>query len=424
MLETPKGLRLHIGILGRRNVGKSTLMNALVGQQVSIVSEVPGTTTDPVEKTFELAPLGPVVFVDTAGVDDEGGLGAQRVARTMEVLERIDLAVLVVGCEGLGWFEFELIASLQARKTPLVVVFNKCDVASPEAAQISRLREDGIDSVQVVAVQGQEGQGMAALREALFRAAPESIIEEPRLVGDLIAPGSLVMLVVPIDLGAPKGRLILPQVQTLRDILDSDAFAMMVKERELAVALRRVAAPPQLVVCDSQVVLKVAADTPPQIPLTTFSILMARFKGDMIRLAEGSGAIHGLRPGDRVLISESCAHHAQADDIGRVKIPRWLRQFAGGDIQVDIAAGKDYPQDLSPYALIVQCGGCTVTRKHMLARQFRAQQQGVPMTNYGMAISVVQGVLDRTLGCFPTAQQAYREACGRAREVCRPEAVV
>lgn len=424
MLETPKGLRLHIGIFGRRNVGKSTLMNALTGQQVSIVSDVPGTTTDPVEKTLELAPLGPVVFVDTAGVDEEAGrgsLGEQRVAKTMAVLERIDLAVLVVGNEGLGWFEYELIAALQVRKTPIVVVFNKCDVVAPRADQVTRLGEDSIDCVQVVALRG---EGIGALREALFRAAPESIVEEPRLVGDLIAPGALVMLVVPIDLGAPKGRLILPQVQTMRDILDSDAYAMLVKERELAVALRRVAEPPQLVVCDSQVVLKVAADTPPQIALTTFSILMARFKGDMVRLAEGAGAIHRLRPGDRVLISESCSHHAQADDIGRVKIPRWLRQFAGGEIQIDHAAGKDYPQDLSPYALIVQCGGCTVTRKHMLARQFRAQQQGVPMTNYGMAISVVQGVLDRTLGCFPAAQQAYRAARGSGSGVRSAEAVV
>ena len=424
MLETPKGLRLHIGIFGRRNVGKSTLMNALTGQQVSIVSDVPGTTTDPVEKTLELAPLGPVVFVDTAGVDEEAGrgsLGEQRVAKTMEVLERIDLAMLVAGNEGLGWFEYELIAALQVRKTPIVVVFNKCDVAAPRADQVVRLGEDSIDCVQVVALRG---EGIGALREALFRAAPESIVEEPRLVGDLIAPGALVMLVVPIDLGAPKGRLILPQVQTMRDILDSDAYAMLVKERELAVALRRVTEPPQLVVCDSQVVLKVAADTPSQVALTTFSILMARFKGDMVRLAEGAGAIHRLRPGDRVLISESCSHHAQADDIGRVKIPRWLRQFAGGEIQIDHAAGKDYPQDLSPYALIVQCGGCTVTRKHMLARQFRAQQQGVPMTNYGMAISVVQGVLDRTLGCFPAAQQAYRAARGSGSGVRSAEAVV
>jgi [FeFe] hydrogenase H-cluster maturation GTPase HydF len=411
MLDTPKGLRTHIGILGRRNVGKSSLMNALTGQAVSIVSAQAGTTTDPVEKTLELAPLGPVVFVDTAGIDDEGELGALRVEKTRQVLERVDLALVVAGPEGIGPHEEALITALRAHKTPFMVLFNKADLGPAHAASLAALQAQNIETLSISAA---SGLGMSRLRECLFKLAPESLIEEPRLVGDLIGPGDLVMLVVPIDLGAPKGRLILPQVQTLRDILDSDAYGMMVKERELANALARLHEQPRLVVCDSQVVLKVSADTPAAIPLTTFSILMARFKGDMLRLAEGAGAINGLQPGDRVLISESCSHHAQADDIGRVKIPRWLRQFAGGDIAVDIVAGKDYPEDLSPYALIVQCGGCTVTRKHMLLRQYRAQQQGVPMTNYGMAISVVQGVLDRTLGCFPAAQEAYRNAKARA----------
>lgn len=407
MLDTPKGLRTHIGILGRRNVGKSTLMNALVGQAVSIVSDLPGTTTDPVEKTLEMAPLGPVVFVDTAGIDDEGTVGALRVEKTRQVLGRVDLAIVVAGPEGIGPHEQELIAALREHMTPFLVVFNKADLAVPDAATLAGLKAQNVETVSVSAA---GGVGLLRLRELLFMLAPVGVIEEPRLVGDLIGPGDLVMLVVPIDLGAPKGRLILPQVQTMRDILDSDAYGMMVKERELASALRRLQDKPRLVVCDSQVVLKVSADTPEAIPLTTFSILMARFKGDMLRLAEGAGAINGLRPGDRVLITESCSHHAQADDIGRVKIPRWLRQFAGGDIAVDVVAGNDYPEDLSPYALIVQCGGCTVTRKHTLLRQYRAQQQGVPMTNYGMAISVVQGVLDRTLGCFPAAQAAYRTA--------------
>lgn len=411
MQETPKGLRVHIGLFGRRNAGKSSLMNALVGQSVSIVSDAPGTTTDPVEKTLELAPLGPVVFVDTAGLDDEGALGELRVQKSCEVLERVDLAMIVVGTEGLGGFEERLIVRLKGRKTPFLVVFNKADLHTPANAVLAQLAQEGIKSVAVSATQG---VGLSALKEALFSLAPDSVVVEPRLVGDLIGPGDLVMLVVPIDLGAPKGRLILPQVQTLRDVLDADASGMIVKERELVSALARLNTPPKLVVCDSQVVLKVAADTPAQIPLTTFSILMARFKGDMIRLAEGAGAISRLRAGDRVLISESCSHHSLADDIGRVKIPRWLRQFAGGNIEVDVVSGKDYPDDLSPYSLIVQCGGCTVTRKHMLARQYRAQSQGVPMTNYGMAISVVQGVLDRTLACFPAAQHAYRQACKHA----------
>ena len=407
MQDTPKGLRLHIGLFGKRNSGKSTLMNALIGQSVSIVSAHPGTTTDPVEKTYELAPLGAVVFIDTAGLDDEGELGALRVQKTRAVLERVDLALIVVDEGRVGPLEQELIATLREQKTPFVVAFNKADLQAPDKAQLVDLAADNVEAVVLSAAQR---TGIDALKEAMFRQAPESGLEDARLIGDLIGPGDVVVLVVPIDLGAPKGRLILPQVQTLRDILDSDATGMMVKERELAAALERLTAPPKLVVCDSQVVLKVAADTPREIPLTTFSILMARFKGDMIGLAEGAGAISRLQPGDRVLISEACSHHALADDIGRVKIPRWLRQFAGGNLEVDVKAGKDFPDDLMPYALVVQCGGCTVTRKQMLARQYRAARQGVPMTNYGMAISVVQGVLDRSLQCFPAALEAYRRA--------------
>ena len=404
MLETPKGLRLHIGIFGRRNSGKSTLMNALIGQSVSIVSDQPGTTTDPVEKTFELAPLGPVVFIDTAGLDDEGALGALRIQKTRQVLERVDVALVVVDAGGLGAVEKELIATLREAQTPFAVVFNKADLADPPAEQLAQRAAENIETVTISAA---EQRGIDRVKEALFRQAPESSIEDPRLVGDLIGPGDLVVLVVPIDLGAPKGRLILPQVQTLRDILDSDAVSLMVKERELASALARMTEKPKLVVCDSQVVNKVSADTPSDIRMTTFSILMARFKGDMIGLAEGAGAISRLKPGDRVLIAEACSHHALADDIGRVKIPRWLRQYAGGNLEIEVRAGKDFPEDLSLYALIVQCGGCTVTRKQILVRQYRAARQGVPMTNYGMAISVSQGVIERALECFPAALDAY-----------------
>ena len=405
MLETPKGLRLHIGIFGRRNSGKSTLMNALIGQSVSIVSDQPGTTTDPVEKTFELAPLGPVVFIDTAGLDDVGALGALRIEKTRQVLERVDVALVVVDAGGLTETENELMATLREAQTPFAVVFNKADLGEPPAEQLVQLATENIETVTIAAA---EQRGIDRVKEALFRQAPESSIEDPRLVGDLIGPGDLVVLVVPIDLGAPKGRLILPQVQTLRDILDSDAVSLMVKERELASALARMTEKPKLVVCDSQVVNKVSADTPPDIRMTTFSILMARFKGDMIGLAEGAGAISRLKPGDRVLIAEACSHHALADDIGRFKIPRWLRQYAGGNLEIDVRSGKDFPEDLSPYALIVQCGGCTVTRKQILVRQYRAARQGVPMTNYGMAISVSQGVIERALECFPVALDAYR----------------
>ena len=407
--STPKGLRLQIGLFGRRNSGKSTLMNALIGQAVSIVSAQPGTTTDPVEKAYELVPLGAVVFIDTAGLDDEGELGALRVQRTRGVLERVDLALVVVDDGRIGLLENELIATLRDQNTPFVVVFNKADLESgqPAKAQLMELAADNIDSAVVSAARQ---EGVDTLKEIMARRAPEGGLSEARLIGDLIGPGDLVVLVVPIDLGAPKGRLILPQVQTLRDILDSDACGLMVKERELATTLARLPEPPKLVVCDSQVVLKVAADTPRSVPLTTFSILMARFKGDMNGLAAGAGALSRLRTGDRVLISEACSHHALADDIGRVKIPRWLRQFAGGNLNIDVKSGRDFPDDLTPYSIVVQCGGCTVTRRQMLARQYRAARQGVPMTNYGMAISVVQGVLDRSLQSFPAALDAYRRA--------------
>jgi 2-iminoacetate synthase len=385
-------------------------MNALVGQAVSIVSDTAGTTTDPVEKTFELAPLGPIVFVDTAGLDDVGMLGELRKQKTLQVLDRVDLAIIVATPDGIGPFEEECIALMQERKTPFVMVFNKSDLGEPSLDDLEALRTRKIPCVSVSAI---EGRSIDQVKEALFLLSPENPIEEPRLIGDLLSPGDMVVLVVPIDLGAPKGRLILPQVQTIRDVLDSDASCMVVKERELADALAKLDGKPRIVVCDSQVVLKASADTPPDVPLTTFSILMSRFKGDMARMAHGAGAIQALKAGDKVLITESCSHHSLADDIGRVKIPRWLRQFAGGDLQTDVVAGKDFPDDLSPYSLVVQCGGCMVTRKQILHRQYLAERQNVPMTNYGMAISRVQGVLERTLQSFPSALAAYREGAKR-----------
>ena len=413
MHETPKSLRLHIGIFGRRNVGKSSLINALIGYNVSIVSEVPGTTTDPVEKSFEMMPVGPVVFVDTAGIDDTGDLGAMRMQRSAAVLERVDVALLVSDASGWGTFEEDLAAKLHERGTPMVAVFNKLDLGRPPQADLDKLGAAGVETVTVSAV---AGTNIGLLREAITRAVPDERLEEPRLVGDLMPAGKLAVLVVPIDLGAPKGRLILPQVQVIREILDSDAMCMVVKERELSEALRKLEFKPHLVLCDSQVVLKAAADTPPDVKLTTFSILMARFKADLIKLAEGAAAIHALRPGDRVLIAESCSHDAICDDIGRVKIPRWLRQFVGGRVEVDFSAGKEFPEDLTPYALVIQCGACMITRKHMLSWLYRAERQGVPMTNYGVAISLLQGVLPRALQSFPAALSAYERALEKQRE--------
>ena len=407
---TPKGLRLHIGLFGRRNTGKSSLMNALTGQELSIVSEHPGTTTDPVEKACEVAPLGPVVFIDTAGLDDEGELGRLRVQKTLAALERVDIAIIVVDDNGVSSVENDLMFRLQVRHIPFVVVFNKSDLVGENSLLLAQRVRLADEEVETVAVSSTRRTGIEALIETLIRLAPEDEADAGHLLGDLVAPGDFVVLVVPIDLGAPKGRLILPQVQALRDILDSGALGLVVKENELVRSLERMDVSPQLVVCDSQVVKKVVADTPLEITLTTFSILMARFKGDMIRLAQGAGIISRLRPGARVLIAEACTHHPQEDDIGRVKIPNWLRQFAGGPLEVDVKSGNDFPEDLTPYSLIVQCGGCMITRKQMLARQYRASRQGVPMTNYGMAISVVQGVLERSLAVFPEALEAYCRA--------------
>lgn len=406
-MKALKSLSLQIGLFGRRNVGKSSLINALTGQQAAIVSATPGTTTDPVRKGFELDPIGPVVFIDTAGLDDEGALGEARMRRSEEVLEQVDLALVVTGPEGVGPVEQATLAALERHQTPRLVVFNKSDLGAPDAASAALLKASGIESVSVSAA---TGGGIARLHEAITTLVPDDRLEAPVLVGDLLPPGELAVLVVPIDLGAPKGRLILPQVQVIREALDADSMCLVVKERELRDALARLARPPKLVICDSQVVLKAAADTPPEIALTTFSILMARFKADLVRLASGAATIHRLKAGDRVLISETCSHCDLADDIGRVKIPRWLRQFTGAKLEIDML-GPDLPEDLTPYRLIVHCGSCMTTRKQMLARLWRASSQGVPMTNYGVAISLLQGVLPRALGAFPAALSAYEMAC-------------
>lgn len=403
-IGTLKSLRRHIGLFGRRNAGKSSLLNALTGQGAAIVSAEPGTTTDPVEKSYELDGLGPVVFVDTAGIDDEGELGHARVRRSRAVLERVDLALLVCGGEGFGAPEAALAASLRAAATPTLVLFNKSDLAPPVAADVERARACDF---AVACASALTGENIDGVKRAIAALAPPDGADEPLLVGDLLPAGALAVLVVPIDLGAPKGRLILPQVQVIREILDSDAMSLVVKERELREALGRLSAPPRLVICDSQVVLKAAADTPDEVPLTTFSILMARFKADLARLARGAAAIHRLRAGDRVLVAETCSHCPLADDIGRVKIPRWLRQFTGVQLQIDNVGGFDLPDDLSPYRMVIHCGSCMTTRRHMLARLREAEHQGVPMTNYGVAISLLQGVLPRVLECFPAAAAAY-----------------
>jgi len=405
MTSAPKGMRLHIGFFGRRNVGKSSLLNAITRQQVSIVSEVAGTTTDPVEKPMELLPLGPVLFIDTAGIDEEGSLGALRVEKTRKALERTEIAVLVTESDVWGEFEEGLLSDFAAQKTPTVVVFNKTDIAPVNAELVERLLEAKLHVVQASAM---TGKGLTELREALLDLAPPDFIDSPAIAGDLVGPGELAILVVPIDKEAPKGRLILPQVQTIRDLLDSDAMCMVVKERELRSALDRLKTPPKLVVTDSQAFLKVAADTPPEVPLTSFSILMARFKGDLAAQVEGTLAVEKLHSGDRVLIAEACTHHPIGEDIGRVKIPRWLTQYTGVKLDFVPMQGRDFPEDLASYKLVIHCGACMWNRRQMLSRILQCQQAGVPITNYGLTIAYSLGIFARALGPFPAAMARYQ----------------
>lgn len=392
MLTTPKGLRLHIGIFGRRNAGKSSILNAFLGQQVSIVSEVPGTTTDPVEKVMELKPIGPVVFIDTAGLDDRGALGQKRVAGTRKVIERTELAILVAD----GWTAYEdnLLKLFQERNIPCVVAANKADLRDNHGVEEQASRSG---AQWVVRLSATDNTGFAKLREAVIQAAPREFIEQPSPMAGLIMPHDQVVLVVPIDIEAPKGRLIVPQVQVLRDILDHDARAVVVKETLLAETLAGLKTKPALVITDSQAFKQVAEIVPAAIPLTSFSIIFARFKGDLEQLAQGARSIAGLAEGDRILIAEACSHHPVQDDIGRVKLPRWLRARTGRRLAIKVVGGHDYPDDLSPYKLIIHCGGCVFNRRELLTRIERARQARVPITNYGLAIAFLHGILERAL---------------------------
>ncbi len=404
MRKTPKGLRLHIGLFGRRNVGKSSVLNAMTRQSVSIVSDVAGTTTDPVEKPMELLPVGPVLFIDTAGIDDAGALGELRVAKTRLIFDRTDVGVIVVDAGHWGEFEQKILRELESRHIPVIVIFNKSDIAEPDPALENRLRDEGVFTLHTVAT---EGQGILDLRQALIEATPDEFINAPAIVGDLVGQGELIVLVVPIDLEAPKGRLILPQVQTIRDILDADQYCVVVKDDRLSEALGRLNRPPALVVTDSQAFDRVADDTPEDVPLTSFSILFARFKGDLNEFVRGTLAIEDLKPGDHVLVAEACSHHPIADDIGRVKIPRWLKQYVGGDLRFSHVQGHDFPEDLSPYRLVIHCGACMWNRREMLSRILRCRNAGVPITNYGLTIAYSLGSFERILRPFPSAFETY-----------------
>jgi [FeFe] hydrogenase H-cluster maturation GTPase HydF len=394
MAKVARGERLILSLVGRRNAGKSSLINALVGQEIAIVSEIEGTTTDAVAKSYELLPLGAVTLYDTAGIDDVGELGEKRVKATERILFRTDIAIIVVDEKGITEVDHQILDRIDKLKIPFILVFNKGDFAEPAKKDIELCRQQGWNWAKVSA---SEGTGVKELKDSLAGLAPLEYRQEKVLVGDIIQPGDVVLLIAPIDTAAPKGRLILPQVQVLREILDNDAIGMIVKEREIEAALEKLDKNPDLVITDSQVILKVDGDVPEEVRLTTFSILFARYKGDLDTLIEGVKKIDDLQDGNRILIAENCSHNVQCDDIGRVKIPRWLLQYTGRKLEFDVATGHDYPKDLEKYDLILHCGGCMIGQTEMQRRIKEAERRGVPITNYGLAISKLQGVLARTV---------------------------
>ncbi|MDR1312219.1 MAG: [FeFe] hydrogenase H-cluster maturation GTPase HydF [Deltaproteobacteria bacterium] len=403
--DTPTSNRVHIGFFGKRNAGKSSLVNAVTDQDLAVVSDVMGTTTDPVYKAMELLPLGPVVVIDTPGLDDVGYLGEKRVRKARQVLNKTDVAVLVADArEGLGPEERGLLELFAEKGIPRVVAYNKCDL-------LPSVPEAGPGEIYVSAT---ERSGIRELKETLARlnVSPEAKL---RLVGDLVSPSDLVVLVIPIDKAAPKGRLILPQQQTIRDILEADACAVVVKEFELRELFGSLAKKPRLVVTDSQVFAKVSADVPRDVPLTSFSILFARQKGMLDAAARGALAIDRLKDGDAVLVSEGCTHHRQCDDIGTVKLPRWIRNYTGRKLDFKWSTGGDFPEDLGAYALVVHCGGCMLNEREMRHRLRRAQSEGVPITNFGTAIAQMQGILKRSLEVFPHLSLEFDELEAEAR---------
>ena len=406
METTPRGNRLHIAIFGKRNAGKSSLINALTNQDIALVSDVAGTTTDPVYKSMEILPVGPVVIIDTAGIDDVGELGELRVKKSLEVLKKSDMVLLVIDIQefiktqSISEFEEEILKKCKQMKLPVIAVFNKLDLLKTELSESEIEEYSKKLGVPAVAVSALFKKGIDDLKMSIVRNAP-SFWYDQTIIGDLIAPGDVVILVVPIDLAAPKGRLILPQVQVIRDILDHDAVAITVKERELKRAIEMLNSKPKMVVTDSQAFLKADADTPPDVLLTSFSILFARYKGDLETMAEGARALDRLKPGDKVLMAEACTHHRVEDDIGTVKIPRWIRQHVGGQIEFDWVSGTKFPDDLGKYKLIVHCGACMINRREMLARIMQARAAGVPIVNYGVAIAHLHGILHRALSPFP-----------------------
>ena len=408
MNQTPSSERVHIGFFGRRNAGKSSVLNAVTGQDLAVVSDVKGTTTDPVQKSMELLPLGPVVVIDTPGIDDEGELGALRVKKSYQVLNKSDAAVLVVDASlGLCEEDFAFIEHIQKKQIPYAVAFNKSDLAPSAslAKDLQYLKEHQIDFVSVSTA---DLSGIDTLKEKIATLA-KTEDTKLRIVADLIHPSDFVVLVVPIDKAAPKGRLILPQQQTIRDILEADATAIVVKEYELRDTLAHLGKKPRLVITDSQVFAKVSADTPADIMLTSFSILFARYKGNLPALIKGVTALEQIEDGDQILVSEGCTHHRQCDDIGSVKLPRWIRQYTGKEPEFVFSSGTEFPADLSPYKMIVHSGGCMLNEREMKYSLACAKDQNIPMTNYGILIAYIQGILKRSVEPFPAVSMMLTE---------------
>ncbi|NVO08696.1 MAG: [FeFe] hydrogenase H-cluster maturation GTPase HydF [Bacteroidales bacterium] len=393
----------HIGIYGRRNNGKSSLINMLSGQNVAIVSDFAGTTTDPVKKSFEITGFGPVILIDTAGIDDTGELGAKRVEKTLESINHIDLAILVISTNIWSEFEEMLVEEFNKTDTPFILVHSKSDIEPLNSSLKEKLLQK-YHGGRIIETSIKNQLCIEVLVSAIQEAIPESSYKNPTLLGDLISYGDIVLLITPIDVEAPAGRLILPQVQAIRDVLDNDAVAIVLKEREVDAFLRKTIIKPALAVTDSQIFVKADASIPRDIPLTSFSILLARFKGDFESYIKGTPKISELKDGDRILLLESCTHHVSCDDIGRVKIPRWISNFTGKKLEYEVVAGLDkLPRDIREYALVVQCGGCMITRKQIFNRLRHAIDAGVPVTNYGMAIAYVQGIYQRAISPFVSA---------------------
>ncbi|NSW44729.1 MAG: [FeFe] hydrogenase H-cluster maturation GTPase HydF [Bacteroidales bacterium] len=404
-MQKGKEQKPHIGIYGRRNYGKSSFINSITGQDIAIVSDVAGTTTDPVKKSYEITGFGPVVLIDTAGLDDEGEIGQKRIKKTLETLSIIDLAILIITQNTFDDFEKNLIHEFQKYDIPYLVIYSKIDIYPPSKDFINEVEAYIKQSIILFSVH--EPQRLNYIIPAIKQAIPESAYSTPTLVGDLIKQGDIVLLITPIDVEAPEGRLILPQVQVIRDVLDNDAICIILKEREVDAFLRNTQIQPALAITDSQLFLKAAAMIPENIPLTGFSVLLAHYKGHFQEYLKGTPKISELKDGDRILLLESCTHHVSCDDIGRVKIPRWISQFTGKNLHFDVVAGlSSLQRPITDYALVIQCGGCMITRKQLFNRLKPAIDAGIPVTNYGMTIAYVQGVYNRAIAPFVKGQQA------------------